>query len=212
MLVRHAEKDPFRLRIVVRRALAGKIRQKEQRRHIDARPLRLGQQRRHIGTAGQRRRPVQAGRRAEHHRHQMPAVRQRVTKTVNCAFRVRQETVAYDEIDAGRAQRQHALSGVNHAGAYRARGIIAAARHHRHAFHAPALRQRRLQIAGNLVALEQRRHLRLRQPAGLQQGIAPAAIRHVQPKRARRIGHIAGEVAGQTPAQIIFRQQHLRDT
>ncbi len=187
VLVRQAKESPLCLRIIVRRALAGKIRQKPYRRGLRAGAFSFGQQVRHIIAAGQRSGPVQTGGGTQHHRHQMPALRQRMTETVHGALRIAEIAFAHQKIDARGAERQHALSWLNHANADSASRIVAAAGHQRHRLHPPARRNFRQQRAGNLVALKQLRHVAAVQPARCQHCIAPVALCHIQPHRSRRI-------------------------
>ncbi|MNI64054.1 hypothetical protein D3C73_1194700 [compost metagenome] len=130
-----------------------------------------------------------------------------MTKTVYRTFWFTEESVAYRKVNTGRAQRKHRLTSIHHTDANRACRVISATRNHRDLGHAPGLRDRRQQRAGNLAAFKQRRHMRTGQVTGCQHDVAPVALRNVQPHRTGGIRHITGEFPGHTQTQVIFRQQ-----
>ena len=102
-----ADERPTRLRVRVRRALTGEVRQEEQ-------PVAAGRDRR--GRAGQLvegdagregvPEPAQAARRREHHGHQVPAPRDGVAERVHAAVRLEERVVGGREHDPRRPQRQ----------------------------------------------------------------------------------------------------------
>jgi len=134
-----------------------------------------------------------------------------MTKAVDGALGVAEKTVADREVYAGRAERQHGLAGLIQPDANGAGSVITAAGYHRHRRHTPTGGDVGVQLSGNLVAFEQRGHLTAAQPAGIKQIIIPVSSGDIHPQRARRIGHVAGEIAGQAPAQVILWQQHFVD-
>ncbi|MNS58577.1 hypothetical protein D3C72_914990 [compost metagenome] len=62
-------------------------------------------------------------------------------------------------------------------------------------------------LAGDLIAFEQLWHLAASQAACRQHLLAPVAPRHVQPAGSCGVRHVAGEFAGEAPAQVILGQQ-----
>ena len=147
-LVREAEEHAARVRIIVRRALAGQIGQEVRRLAAQAARLRRFDQLRQVGRTQQLRDPVEGARGRQQHRHLVPAAGNGMAEGMRGALGIGAEPVGHGEQHAGSAQRQERLAGRDDAHAHRAGRIVAAAAGHEHAVHAQLLGDLRPSAAG----------------------------------------------------------------
>ncbi|CAJ8221307.1 Uncharacterised protein [Burkholderia pseudomallei] len=208
MLAREPEEHAARARVVVRRALAAQVGQKQRR----ARGVRA------LGERGQRvdgdvvrlREPVEARRGRQDHAHLMPALGQAMAERVHGVAGIRREAVVAGKQHARRAERQEPAARVRDAHADRARRVVArAARDRDGAGHAPFAPQRVAQLRGRGAAFDEARHLLARQLGRGEHPLGPVAPADVEPQRAGCVRHVGHEFAGQPPRDVILRQQHL---
>ena len=211
MFRRQAKKHAARRGVVVRRALAAQVGQKDRRR---ARVHAFGQRHQFsdIGRLRQPRHPTEAGRGAEDHAHLVPAPGQAMAEGMYALPRIGRETVAAGEQHAGGAQRQQAGARFHHAQAQGGGSIVAraAGQHHRMR-DAPFLAQRRAYLRGGMAAFDQARHVFAREASGRQHALGPVAFGHVQPQGAGGVGHVGDAVARQAQRHVILRQQDFTD-
>ena len=198
--------------IVVGRALAAQVRQKQRRcgalRH--AQRTRLFCQCALAGRTQQAGHPLQGAGRRQHHAHLVPAARQGVAKRMRGAGRIGLVTGRDHKQHAAGAQRQKALARLRRAHAHGAGRVVARATgHHNAAWQAQRLRDVGFELAPGFAAFHQAGHMGLRQMRQCQQGIGPGALLHIQPQRAAGIRHIGHVVAREHQAHIVFGQQNF---
>ena len=158
--------------------------------------------------AGELHRPVDAGGGREHHAHLVPQSRQAVTERVHGLGGVRQEFRRDQEQHARGAQRQERIARLDDADARGARGVVATAARHRNRIHAPVRGHFLAQLAGDVRAFHEARHVRFVETRGGQHFGRPFALRHVHPQRAGGIRAIAGLLARHQQANVVLGQQH----
>ena len=108
-----------------------------------------GEQRRLVAEAEAARGPAHRAGGRQHHRHLVPAARQRMAEGVHRSLGAGLEALAADEDHAGGAEGDEALSGFHQPHADGAGRVVAAAAGDGHAGrHAPALRQLGLELPG----------------------------------------------------------------
>jgi hypothetical protein len=129
-----------------------------------------------------------------------------VTEGVHRARRVGAEVVGGNEDHARRAERQQRIAVLDDTDADGTRRIVAAARRNRHLGHAPELGDFGSELAGDRRPFEQGRHLRLRQSAGGEDLVAPAAATDVEPQGAGAVRQVRCLVAGHQQPDIVLRQ------
>ncbi len=199
------------MRIIMWRALAGKVGKEYLRSH--SRACRFGKGKESGRVIGSRclDPPVDARGRRQMHAHLVPHIGKAVAKGVYRTFRVRAKSPRRHKNHARRAERQQRIAFIYDTDADSARSIITAASSHRHPRHAPLRRDLVPQHARNGIALEQRRHVISRKTGGSKHDLAPVPRRHIQPQCSGAIGQVRRHVAGHAKAHIILGQQNFID-
>ncbi|KXF76660.1 hypothetical protein ATN84_11490 [Paramesorhizobium deserti] len=141
----------------------------------------------------------------------MPALRQRMTETVQRPLRQGDEPVGRDEQHTRRAERQETVARADGADT-NGRGCIIPATASNRDFpppEPPGLGHFIREIGRDLRPLHQIRHLRALHGAGVEEHIVPAALSDIEPQCACRIRHLRHIIAREPIAQVILWQEHL---
>ena len=200
---READEGSPRIGIGVRRPLAGQVGQEHEAFRARLPALRLGEQPVE-GLSGCERvpKPAERSRRREHDPHRVPHAGDGVAEDVRAGLGVEGGLRERGEDDAGRPQDDRRRSGLVHADADRPGGLVAGACRDGDAASC---------LAGHRGRLERRRKPRGRQAERFEHVAAPAPRGHVEEERSRGVRDVDRPLAREHEADVVLRQQHVRD-
>ncbi len=212
VLRRQADERAARLRIGIRAALAGEVRQEHQARAPRKDFRRFVHQLVEGNLRCQRiAEPLQRARGAEHAAEHAPRARHRVAHRVDPSLFVIARFVAVREHHARRAERRADDAALHDAVAHRAGRLIPRPADHGHAFtqtqrpgRAPGER------AGDFVRLDAAREQGRIQPELAHERGVPRAPLDVQQQRAGSVADLGRQFAGEPQAQPVLGQQDVR--
>ena len=145
----------------------------------------------------------------EDHGHLVPKARQGVAEGMHAAVGIGAIGGVGGEIDAGGSERDEARARGDGAYADGTGGLVTGAADHRHFSHSPSCCECGSQRAGDFRSFHESRHVGQVKLRRRQHLFRPSPPRHIEPKRAGGVRHLANELAGKAMPQPVLRQQHL---
>src|SRR6185437_3580134 len=161
---------------------------------------------RQVGGADDLCYPVESARRAEHHGHLVPTIRETMTERVRGAVRIWAEPVSDHKEHSGCAKRKERLTRAHYAETDSTRGVVSAAACNHDTGDAEFRGSFGGQNSRRARPINEARHLRTTEICRRKHRVGPLTSADVQPARAGGIGHIADLLAGQPQTDVIFGQ------